>query len=106
MILGVTPKLYSCPLCGHPAILHKAPDEFAGMLECMNDECGSSEYHEHSDYRIETDEVTFFPTPDIDASYEVEYYVCGECGAQIDIDEASPAEDRAEAEADYAQDDQ
>jgi hypothetical protein len=54
--------------------------------------------HEHSDscMEIETVEVTYWPTPDIDQSYSREVYVCNLTGEQIDLEEADPELDREE----------
>lgn len=48
----------------------------------------------HLERHIETIQVDYFVTPDIDESYEREVYVCDSCGITLDGD---PEVDRAEA---------
>lgn len=80
---------------GHTATLYLFGHKYAGLWECPVS--GASEACEHVSTHIETVEVTNFPTPDIDASYDTEVYVCDLCGCTVD---GNPAEDRADAQAD------
>lgn len=52
---------------------------------------------QHNNLRVETVQVDYWSTPDIDSSYDVEVYVCNVCGVTIDLDVADPAEDRFDA---------
>lgn len=56
--------------------------------------------HEHNAdcMEIETVEITSFATPDVDTSYDREIYVCKVTGEDIDLFEADPLQDRAEAQ--------
>lgn len=91
-------KLICCPLHpkAHWAILYEWGHQHGGYYECPR---GDFEEHEHDDYQIETFEVDD-SHPDRSDGYSYEGYVCGICGTPIDLDVASPAQDRAEAEAD------
>lgn len=86
----------------HKAILFCQGGQWEGIWECPR--TGESDEHDHYPHlEVETVEVTYWSTPDIDSSYNTEVYVCGGaggCGHQLSPDEASPAEDRAEALAD------
>jgi hypothetical protein len=106
-------KLIECPIHpAHEARDHHDPDDlhqatlylqghrYAGIWECPV--TGESDTHEHSDYEVETVEVDD-SHPDRSDGYSYQVYVCGGdngCGVAIDLDEANPAEDRAEALAD------
>lgn len=80
-----------CPECGATAtIMNCYGDEYAGIWECINPECGASDNCEH-DHR---DTVTV-ELPGTIA--ETEVYVCDDCDCTID---GSPAEDRHEANVD------
>lgn len=49
----------------------------------------------HESHHTETVQVDYWPTPDVDASYEIEISVCDNCDATIEDED--PAADRAEA---------
>lgn len=57
------------------------------------------EDHEHTAdcMEVETVEVTSFATPDVDQSYDRQIYVCKVTGKDIDLDEADPEVNAAEA---------
>jgi len=80
------------PQASHTATLYTKGHEYAGIWECPV--TGASDSHEHTNTHVETVQVDYFPTPDVDASYDVEVYVCDDCECETD---GSPAEDRAEA---------
>lgn len=89
-----------CPDCGQLAILYRYPHQYAGIWECQNEACGASDTHDHTPHlEIETIEVDD-SHPDRSDGYTYQAYVCTLDGVQIPLDEASPAEDRAEAIAD------
>lgn len=92
----------TCPDCGRAAKLHKHPDEHAGYVECLNEECGYFDIHEHVPGDIE--EVEPWPTGPEDNPIPYPVYVCEECGVTIDLDIADPIVDRAEAQFDYEAD--
>lgn len=79
----------------HKAVLWEHGEKWAGVWECLI--TGESDSCEHEDRRIESVEVTYWPTPDIDHSYDVDVYVCNDCECTIDRDVADPAEDRYDA---------
>lgn len=79
----------------HQAILFCYPGGFAGIWECPVS--GASDSCEHEERHIESVQVDYWPTPDIDSSYDVDVYVCDECGVTIDLDVANPAEDAFDA---------
>lgn len=84
----------------HKASLFCQGHRFAGIWECPV--TGESDTHEHTDYEIEDVEVDD-SHPDRSDGYTYQVYVCGGengCGVAIDLDVASPAEDRADAIAD------
>ena len=83
------------PQESHTAVLYTFGHQYAGIWECPV--TGSSDSCEHEATHIETTQVDFFPTPDVDASYDVEFYQCDACECEVD---GNPAEDRAEALAD------
>jgi hypothetical protein len=95
---SVSALLFACTVCGHRAILYKYPSDNAGIWECTNSECGASDACEHEDRRIETTQVDFWPTSDIDHSYERSVYVCNACEVTLDLDLADPQLDMAESE--------
>lgn len=76
----------------HKATLYTYGHKFAGIWECPF--TGSSDICEHESKHVETTQVDYFPTPDIDASYDVEFYQCDACKCEVD---GNPTEDRAEA---------
>lgn len=91
-------RLHWWSLRKHQAILFLNGSKFAGLWEC--EPSGLSDIHEHGDFEIEPIQVDYWPTPDIDRSYDVDVYVCGGpegCGVTIDRDVADPAEDRYDA---------
>jgi hypothetical protein len=81
----------------HEAILYCHPHLYAGTWECPD---GLSDSCEHAERHIDSRQVDYWPTPDTDASYDVEVYVCDLCGIDIDIETDDPVFDRYEAEAD------
>lgn len=90
-------KQIPCPEHGgkHEATLYCYPHILAGIWECGE----LSDTHEHSDYEVET--VENWPTGPLDHVYESEIYVCGgKYGCGVTIEDADPAEDRADAIAD------
>lgn len=92
-------KATKCLECGSLAILYCHPNQYAGIWECQNPECGASDTHEHSDhYEVET--VEDWPTGPLDNPQPYQVYVCGGeqgCGVTIPLDEADPAESCSEA---------
>jgi hypothetical protein len=89
-------------LSRHKAILFCWPGQFAGIWECPR--TGESDAHEHLDYEIE--EVTQ-DHMGFQGHYqtESEVYVCaGPEGCGVTIEDADPAMDRADNEADRAYD--
>lgn len=64
------------------------------------------EDHEHSPecMEVESAQVDFWPTPDIDESYDRQFYVCVITGQDIDLEDADPEYDRAQAIADMEAD--
>lgn len=93
-------KPCTCSECGGRARLFLYPGKYAGIWECTNLYCGASDSCEHDDRRIETTQVDYWPTPDIDHSYEIEVYVCNNCNSTVPLEIADPAQDEAEADAD------
>lgn len=83
------------PQDSHKAVLYTFGHQYAGIWECPV--TGASDSCKHESTHVETTQVDYFPTPDIDASYEVEFYQCDDCECEAD---GNPAEDRAEAIAD------
>lgn len=93
-------KALKCVECGSLAILYVTPHQYAGIWECQSETCGASDNHDHSPHlEIETVEVDD-SHPDRSDGYSYQVYVCSIDGVQIPLDEASPAEDRADAIAD------
>jgi len=90
-------KVIDCPEHPgqHKATLFCVGHRYAGIWECQL--TGSSDSHEHSDYQTETVEVDD-SHPDRSDGYTTQVYVCGGCG--VTIEDADPAQDAAEAEAD------
>lgn len=86
-----------CPECEEfeGAYLWQEGSSYAGVWEC--DTCGACDFHEHSDYRVETITVDCMRGSEPD-QYEIQVYVCGGCG--VTIEGEYPEEDRAEALAD------
>lgn len=84
-----------CPECGSRALLNLFPNYFAGIWNCTNIDCAASDICDHEHKHIETAQVDFYPTPDIDQSYEVEVYVCDDCLKTIPLEELDPAVDRS-----------
>lgn len=79
------------PQASHKAVLYTFGHQYAGIWECTV--TAASDTCTHESTHIESRQVDYFPTPDIDSSYDVDVYVCDEC--QCDTD-GSPAEDRAD----------
>lgn len=92
----VSALLFACTECGHRARMYMYPGKYAGIWECTNPECGASDSCDHEDRRIESTQVDYWPTPDIDRSYDVDVYVCNTCECTIDRDVADPAQDAAD----------
>lgn len=53
--------------------------------------------HNPENWQIESVQVDYWPTPDIDSSYDVDVYVCGDCDETIPYDLADPAQDAYDA---------
>lgn len=83
----------------HKAILFCHPGRYAGIWECPV--TGESDSHEHTDYEVETAIYDYYDPGDYygHGQREYEVYVCSDCG--VTIEDADPALDRLEAQADY-----
>jgi hypothetical protein len=96
-------KLIQCPHkehSKHKATLYIFPHKFAGMWDCRY---GYSDTHEHLEYEIEDAVEDYYDPGDYYGHGQREYqiYVCGgDEGCGVAIEDADPAEDRAEALAD------
>lgn len=95
-------KVIDCPehLGKHKATLYCQGHRYAGIWECQL--TGDSDSHIHENYEIEDVEVDD-SHPDRSDGYTSQVYVCGGlngCGETIDRNEADPATDAAEDEAD------
>jgi hypothetical protein len=90
----------------HKAVLWEHGEKWAGIWECLI--TGESDACEHENRVVESVEVTFWSSPDVDSSYDVLVYVCTDCGVAIDRDEGDPEQDRfdamVDAQIDYARD--
>lgn len=99
-------KLIDCPEHPgqHKAVMDVFPSDTAGYWQCPE---GAEDYHDcvdsaaegKSELEVESSQVDYWPTPDIDSSYERSFYVCAGdegCGRAIDLDVADPAEDMAD----------
>lgn len=75
----------------HEAVLWQSGERWAGQWECLM--TGRGDSCEHDNRVVESVYVDDWPTPDVDMSYSVDTYVCADCGKQIPLDEANPAED-------------
>lgn len=74
-----TKPWHKCPECGAKTILFVHPHEFAGVWECQNPKCGASDSCDHEKTHTESVQVDYWPTPDIDQSYDVDVAVCDDC---------------------------
>lgn len=100
MSVVVDTLLIDCP--AHPgqhcAVMETWPSITAGYWQCPKgaedyQDCIESANQEKSTLEIESTQVDYWPTPDIDASYERKFYVCAGqegCGRPIGLDVADP----------------
>jgi len=90
---------FPCPECGSKTITWKRPSRWAGIWECLNEDCGTTDVCEHPTYHEE--EVTVYrPTQEqIDRGTDRDevfwVYVCDTCGETIE--DKDPVLDRLEA---------
>jgi hypothetical protein len=96
-------KIIECPNCEAPdAELYCHGHEYAGTWFCET--CETGDVHEHDNYEVETVTTDYMRNGEPD-QYDSEIYVCGgENGCGEMIEDVSPAQERAEALAEMAQD--
>jgi hypothetical protein len=74
----------ACSECSGPTELYCYPHQYAGLWECLDPECGTSDTHEHDDIIAEVVEVDYMRQGEHD-TYNTTVDVCATCGIQVEV---------------------
>jgi len=84
---------WPCPECGSKTITWRRPSRWAGIWECLNEACATSDVCEHPDYHEEMYEPWPSGPEDNPVAYPI--YVCDVCDETLE--DRDPVLDRLEA---------
>jgi hypothetical protein len=82
-----------CSDCGSRVILWRHPSRWAGIFECLNEDCAASWSCEHPNTHEEM--VEPWPTGPEDNPVAAPVYVCDDC--DVTVEDRDPVLDRLEA---------